>query len=232
DSASLLILDIDELETSAQSELLGFLMLPDFPIRIIATAKQPVHRLLETGDLTEELTKYISTQMIELEPLLQRREDIPLLAQAFLEQSNRSRKKQLAGFSKSVLELFFEFDWPENLDQLKRIVENASEVATGSIVVVENLPDEFLQSINALRIGRNTEEKIQLDEFLAKVEQELIQRALIQAKGNKTKAAELLGISRAKLIRRVDSFQIRLDLDTGNLDSKIHDAVEFEELDS
>ena len=144
--------------------------------------------------------------VINMVPLIERIEDIPLLSQALLERDNNHRKKQLSGFADETLQLFLEFNWPENIDQLNRTIQLAGLNADSTLIQPKDLPDEFQQSLKAMRIGTSKETKINLDEFLRGVEEELIARAMRESKGNKAKAASLLGISRPKLLRRLQNF--------------------------
>jgi len=202
----LLLLDVDSLGDGAQVELLGFFQLPNFPLRTIATASSSLIELANRGEFSIELAHHLSTMTIDLVPLKKRQDDIPLLAQALIERDNPWRERQLSGCSDQVMQKFIEFDWPENIDQLNRIIQDAARNTSGSEIQVSDLPQEFLDTIDAMRIGRRSETVIQLDQYLNEIEQELVARALKQAKGNKTKASKLLGISRAKLLRRIQFF--------------------------
>ena len=75
-------------------------------------------------------------------------------------------------------------------------------------IQTSDLPDSFRHAVQAFQIGEPEETKIELTQWLEQLEMELIQRALLQAKGNKTRAAKLLSISRSRLIRRIDHFQL------------------------
>ena len=101
------------------------------------------------------------------------------------------------------MQQFIEFHWPENIDQLNRTIQVAARNTSGVEITAEDLPDEFQHALKAMRIGTASETEIQLDQYLNDIEKELVTRALKQAKGNKTKASKLLGISRTKLLRRI-----------------------------
>jgi len=202
----LLLLDIDHLAPAAQSELLGFLELPEFPLRTIGTSTLSQDELITSSQFSTELANHLGVMVINMVPLIERIEDIPLLSQALLERDNNHRKKQLSGFAEETLQLFLEFNWPENIDQLNRTIQLAGLNADSTLIQPKDLPDEFQQSLKAMRIGTSKETKINLDEFLRGVEEELIARAMRESKGNKAKAASLLGISRPKLLRRLQNF--------------------------
>ena len=223
----LLLLDVDKLNRSAQTELLRFLQLPDFPLRILSTATTSVIGLAESGNYDAELAHHLSTMTIELIALNQRIEDIPLLAQAMLERDNDSRQRQLSGFDKMSLQLLQEYAWPGNLDQLREVVTAAVSQASSAYLTVDDLSKKFHDLVKAQRIGVPTETEIQLADYLESIEQELVGRALQQAKGNKSKAAKLLGINRAKLLRRMQHFHLKDD----QSDPDLLEDSDFEEID-
>jgi DNA-binding NtrC family response regulator len=228
----LLLLDIDRLEQAAQHELLGFLQLPEFPLRTIGTTTLTLNELTASAQFSTELTNQLGVMVIEMESLSKRVEDIPLLSQALLERDNNRRKKQLSGFANETLQLFIEFNWPENIDQLNRTIQLAALNADSALIQPDNLPDQFHQSLRAMRIGTAKETKINLDQFLREIEKELISRAMREAKGNKAKAASLLGISRPKLLRRLQNFEIPFEhVEPGTNHGDEIDSSAFEELE-
>lgn len=220
----LLLLDIDQLDGAAQQEIFGFIQLPNFALRTLATTSVALTDLAQQGNFSQELAYHLSAVSVELVPLDQRQLDIPFLAQALLERENIHRDRQLSGFTKSAMQQLAEFHWPENIDQLQRVIQLAIERSSSSQITPEDFPEEFNHGLQALRIGRNVEVEIQMDQYLAEIEKELISRALRQAKNNKTKAAKLLGISRPKLIRRTQHFELE--------ESSLGESRSMEKLDS
>lgn len=228
----LLLLDIDRLEQAAQNELLDFLQLPEFPLRTIATSTLSQNKLTNSTHFSTELTNQLGVMVIEMAPLSERTEDIPLLSQALLERDNFNRKNQLSGFTNETLQLFIEYKWPENIDQLNRTIQRASLNAESTLIRPKDLPEEFWQALKAMRIGTFKETKINLDKFLQKVEKELITRAMKESKGNKAKAASLLEISRPKLIRRLQNIDIPSEHEEPQKKSTDEiDSSAFEELE-
>ncbi|MFK7770016.1 MAG: sigma 54-interacting transcriptional regulator [Mariniblastus sp.] len=227
----LLLLDVDQLGNAAQHELLGFFQLPNFPLRTIATATTPLLKLADKNAYSIELANFLSTMTIELVPLAERLIDVTFLAQALLERDNFRRDKQLSGFSKTAMQRLTEFEWPENIDQLNRTIQAAASKTIGPQIEESDLPDEFQQALKAMRIGVATETEIDLDKYLGEIESELVARALRQAKGNKTKAAKLLGVSRPKLLRRIQFFGLETQPDFSEDLSGELDSSAFEELD-
>ena len=168
----------------------------------------------------------ISTLQIELVSLAQRKEDLPLLAQQILESHNHNQTKQLSRFSEQAMEAICECDWPNNFDQLSATIQAATESASGSIIELSDFPDAFHQRINAQQSVKKPDESIDLDAYLLDIEKRLVERALDRSKGNKTAAASLLGISRAKLLRRLQQFNLT---DAASDDDQLLDESVFEE---
>jgi len=203
--ATLLLIDVDLMDAGSQQELLGYLQLPGLSARMIATSSTELINSKTNFDQT--LASRLSTMTIDLPPLSQRREDLPLLAQAILESKNDQQARQFSGFTRQAIEMICEYDWPENFGQLASAIEEAASNATGSIIQVADFSETFRHSIKAQQFAPKEETTIDLDQYLLTIEEQLVGRAVAQAKGNKTKAAELLGISRAKLLRRLAVFQ-------------------------
>ena len=201
--STLLLVDVDLLPCDVQTSLAQILCGRAFPLRLIATARQPLEELLKPGKFRQDLGLSLSTISIHLPPLAERREDLPLVAQLFLEEVNARGGKQLAGFTPEALDALDGYPWPGNLDELAAVVAVAHQRARGPQIAVGDLPDEIHLAAAAAARPRKPEETIVLDEFLGRVERELIGRALRRAKGNKARAARLLGLTRPRLYRRM-----------------------------
>jgi DNA-binding NtrC family response regulator len=201
--AAALLLDIDRLHPEAQQELAGFLHLPKIELRTIATARGSLQRLAARGKFRRDLAHDLATLTLRLPPLARRREDIPLLAQHFLEKVNLGADRQLSGFHSAAIELLASLPWPGNIDQLADAVRQACGRAVGPRIMLADLPDWVHLAHDAAARSPRNDEPIQLDAFLADIEKELLARALKKAGGNKSKAAALLGLSRPRLLRRL-----------------------------
>jgi len=200
---SLLLSDADSIPPQIQADLAAALSAKSFPMRVLATAETPLIELAKSGKYSEKLAEVLSTLAIQLPSLTDRREDIPALAQLFLEEANARGLRQLGGFSAEALDLLDAHPWKGNIDELSGMVAEAHGKAEGSLVEVEDLPQTIHMAAEAAAHPPRVEEKIVLDEFLARVEKELIIRAMKTAKGNKAHAARLLGMTRPRLYRRL-----------------------------
>lgn len=208
DAPVLLLLDVDQLEDAAQATLRRVFDEP-YPPRILSTARRRLRELADANRYDRALAERLGAIEIVSPPLSERREDIPILAQAFLEQLNIGAERQLTGFAECALDLLVCYSWPENIDQLFEVVRSAAAIADGPLIHAAQLPERVRAARHAAKHPREIEtEPINLDAILEQVERELIERALTLANGNKSKAAQLLSLPRARLLRRLEQLQI------------------------
>jgi two-component system response regulator HydG len=160
-------------------------------------------RLASRGKIRADLAHALSTLTIALPPLRKRAEDIPLLAQFLLEEFNARGNKQLSGFSPDAMDDLAACDWPGNVSELAAAVQEACGRAAGPMVFAADLPERIRRGAAAPAQPPRGMAPIALDDFLADIERELLGRALRAARGNKSKAAQLLGINRGRLLRRL-----------------------------
>lgn len=202
DGSVLLLLDVGKLSMEAQSALLGFLAISEIGLETMATSSSRLVELVEQGQFRPELAHHLSTLEICIPPLRDRVEDIPLLAQWMLEQS--TGKERIGGFTEQAQQALLRYPWPREVGELREVVEAAARAATTSTIGVDDLPPQIGLALDVAAMPDRKEEKIALDAFLTEVEVEVISRALQVAKGNRAQAARGLGISRAKLLRRIE----------------------------
>lgn len=194
----LLLRDIDQLPEAGQRELRGFLQLPDFRLPMLATGSPEAR-----DHLDPELWMKLSTVVIELPSLSQRREDLAYLLQATLEQGNGAGVPQFSGFERAAMDCLTRYDWPGELAELVEVVESARKQGGPPVIRFNDLPSHVRIAVRSAGTKNDQESTIDLDRFLADVELELIGRAVAAAGGNKAQAARLLGISRGRLLRRL-----------------------------
>ncbi len=206
---TLLLSNADVLPLEIHGALARTLGKPSFPCRLTATAQQSPTDLARRGKYEPELAAMLSTITIELPSLAERRRDLPLLAQLFVEECNAEGERQLGGLTAEAMDLLATCRWPGNLDELAAAVREAHRHAPGPLITAKDLPRSVPLAQQAAGTPANRkEETIVLDEFLTRIERELIRRAMAQAKGNKAKAARLLGLSRSRLGRRMDHLKL------------------------
>ncbi|MGD9720282.1 MAG: sigma 54-interacting transcriptional regulator [Pirellulales bacterium] len=202
-STTLLLNDVECMPPEAQSDLLELLSSKTRKVRVISTANRHLAEATAGNSLARSLACALSTITIELPPLSERLEDLPLLAQAVVEEANRDSNKQIGGIAGDALDRLAAYAWPGNVDELVALVRAAHERASGGEISVGDLPQQIRWAAEAGAHPPRKDEAIVLEQFLARVERELIARAMRRAKNNKSKAAKLLGLTRPRLYRRL-----------------------------
>jgi len=182
-------------------------------VRIIAATNKPLARLVKEGQFREDLYYRINVVRIELPPLKQRKEDIPLLIEHFINHFNRIRSKDIAGISQATLEIMINHDYPGNVRELENIIEHAFVLCPGGMIEPRHLPDHLRPKETSLG---PTGTAITLKE----VEKQLIYEALKRNGWNRLKAAHELGIHKSTLFRKIASLGIKLPKTDGRSNSK------------
>jgi DNA-binding NtrC family response regulator len=150
------------------------------------------------------LLEALSTITIHVPRLVERLDDLPLLAQSFLETCNRGGDKQVGSIRPEALDLLALHSWPGELDELRDIIKAAHDACTSHEITPADLPDVVQHAAQAAAVRPvRRPEQIVLDELLKTIEKEVLSRALVEAGGNKTEAAELVGMTRPRLYRRL-----------------------------
>ena len=134
--ASLLLLEVDQLPEDAQASLLGFLKIAELQLHTLATARESLLVRSTRGQFREELAQLLSTLVIQVPPLSERIEDVPLLAQAAIEQANARGERQVVGLTEKAMNCLLRYTWPGNADEL------AESIRKPTIVCGELTADE------------------------------------------------------------------------------------------
>jgi two-component system NtrC family response regulator len=173
-------------------------------VRIIAATNRKLKTQVEDGNFREDLYYRLSVITIELPPLRERRDDIPVLAVHFLKRYSERYNTARLTFEDDAMELLQKYDWPGNIRELENVMERLSVLATGHVIAAGDLPSEVRTSRSRISsIGlKLPDEGISLEE----VEKEILVQALEKHQGNQTRAARYLNISRKTLIYRMEKF--------------------------
>ncbi|MHB8707401.1 MAG: sigma-54 dependent transcriptional regulator [Desulfuromonadales bacterium] len=168
----------------------------DVDVRVVAATNQNLLAKVRRGEFREDLYYRLKVVTVELPPLRERRDDIPLLVEHFRQQLNRELNRSVERISDEVLDLFMEYNWPGNIRELKHALEHALIRCRQAEVLLEHLPAE-------LRRGRET-----MLASSGENEEAAIREALRRVGGNRVKAARLLGIDRKTLYRKLEKYHI------------------------
>lgn len=167
--------------------------------------------LVEAGKISPSLCHAWSVLIIDVPPLRERKHDLSLLAQWFLEEGNRDQEHQIASMSQEFLDELSKYEWPGNLDELRKVINSARHTCTESIIEKKHLPWQFKTGFHAQSVSSLREDQIvPLDEHLEQAERQHIDRVLHLVGGNLAQAARLLKISRQRLYQRIKRLGIAI----------------------
>jgi len=174
-------------------------------VRIIAATHQDLSKLVNEGKFRDDLFYRLNVVRIELPPLSQRREDIPLLIGAFVQKFNAKMGKQIMGVSDQTLRLLLKYDYPGNVRELENIIEHAFVLCGGNRIDTDCLPKERTMNREEIKSLKPLEEKYPFE----RAEAEVLEKTLKKHQGNRINTAQELGISRATLWRKIKRYRIR-----------------------
>ena len=175
------------------------------PVRILAGSSRPIKPLVESERFLQELYFALTPLVVEIPPLRERMEDLEPLAQYFAEEQNRSGAQQVGGLSDEVWRQFRRYHWPGNVGELRQVILEARAACSGSMIKPEHLPFRFRAGVTAQSMEPSQRTPVvPLDQLLERIEREQIELALAECRDNKARAAELLGITRPRLYRRME----------------------------
>jgi DNA-binding NtrC family response regulator len=184
-------------------------------VRVIAATNSNLLRMVEDGEFREDLYYRLNVIPVELPPLRERKEDIPLLVQHFLEKLRDDAAKSTTDKEKNVrpitvsqdaMRRLMAFHWPGNVRQLENAVERAVALSAGrSQIDVLDLPADVQQAQETVLPSTVLlpETGLDLTAFVSNIERELIERSLERTGGNKGQAARLLGLKRTTLVEKL-----------------------------
>jgi DNA-binding NtrC family response regulator len=194
------------------------------PVRLLASCTGSLAEHVAAERVRADLQPVAGTLTIAVPPLRARGDDLPLLAQHFLEDVNRQDQKQVGGFEERVWPLLTRYSWPRNLDELAEVVREAHAASGNALIGPGDLPFRFRTALEAQELPPPAELlPLTLDPALVRLETQLIEQALARSKNNKTKAAELLGINRARLLRRMEQLGFLGSEETGIREEEVRE---------
>jgi len=172
-------------------------------VRVLASTNRDLRKLVDAGRFREDLYYRLNVVTINLPPLRERRDDLPLLIDAFLREfaeANGRGSVQLAPKARQALQ---DYDWPGNVRQLRNVIEGIVVMSTGREIALRDLPEEIRSATPdrgtvTLRVGAS----------LNDAERELIRATLARNGGNRAQTAKVLGIGRKTLYRKMEEYGI------------------------
>jgi DNA-binding NtrC family response regulator len=172
-------------------------------VRVLAASNRDMATAVRDGRLREDLFYRLSVFSITMPPLRDRIEDLPLLADSFIRYYAERDHKHVTGLDEEALNALKNHAWPGNVRQLRNVIERALVVSKGPLIGLTDLPAEF----RSAGTGAPEQFPVRLGTTIEDVERELIMRTMEFAGGNKTRAAEILGITPKTLYNKLERYQ-------------------------
>lgn len=203
--------EIGEIDANTQVKILRVLQEREFErvggtqtihtdVRVVAATNRNLEEEVKKGNFREDLYYRLNVVHIEVPPLRERKEDIPLLLNSFLNEFNSENSKNIEGFTPQARKLLCSYSWPGNIRQLRNSIESAVVLSRGKLIDVEDLPEQVVNHEN------ESELSIKVGLSLDEAEKLFIMSTLDYCGGNKTKASEMLKIGRKTLHRKLEEY--------------------------
>lgn len=213
DGGTIFLDEIGEIDMQTQVKLLRVLQERAFErvggeatitvdVRIVCATNRDLLAEVQAGNFREDLYYRLNVVNLVVPPLRERKEDIPLLMTSFLAQYTKENNRPIEGFSASAKRALLTYDWPGNIRELRNSIESAVVLARGSIIELEDLPPQVTSKESSSTVS------LSVGITLAEAEKRLIMATLELEGGNKTKAAQTLGIGRKTLHRKLQEYHI------------------------
>jgi len=187
-------------------ERVGGAELVQVDTRLISATNRDLKQMMEDGDFREDLFYRLHVVVVKMPPLRSRGQDIPLLADHFLQQLREENLKDIEGFTPDAMATLSAYRWPGNVRELRNVIERMVVLSRGGKLTVRDIPAVVRDAVDPDRAVRP-----QAAVTLELAEKQMIAQALKAHGGNRTKAAEQLGISRRTLHRKLNEYGLRKD---------------------
>jgi DNA-binding NtrC family response regulator len=169
-------------------------------VRIVAATNRDLKKEIAEGRFREDLYYRLNVVNIHVPPLRDRRDDIPLLAMAFLKEFTQENGKHLEGFDPKARSALYAYAWPGNIRELRNCVESAVVMARGGVIGLDDLPPSMRAS------GEERDIRVPAGASLGEAEKIMIRETLAAQNGNKSRTAEILGIGRKTLYQKIEEY--------------------------
>ena len=178
-------------------------------VRLIAATNADLEELIKQNKFRQDLFYRLNVIKIELPPLRERKEDIPILIKHFLDIYSKENKKEIEGITEDVMEILINYDWPGNIRELENLIERAIVLTKSKFITRKTLPPFLLSAHEDSIILSSPNNELDLKEYIQIQQKKAIIRALKKTKGIQKNAARLLGVKPTTLNEMIK----RLDID-------------------
>jgi len=176
-------------------------------VRILAASNRQLKEDVDTGMFREDLFYRLNVVQIEVPPLKERIEDIPLLVAHFIEKFRPSKKRNIE-LAPEVWKVLYTYSWPGNIRELENAIERALVMNSDGLICTEDLPDEFSQKEEELNVDRFIPLDAPLQKTLEQIEEKLIRRSLNECNNVQAHAAKMLGITKSLIQHKMKKYNI------------------------
>lgn len=166
-------------------------------VRLISATHKDLESAIKEGSFREDLFYRLNVVTIKVPPLRERRQDIRPLVEHFLKRYARDNGKKIQGVSREAMDLLYKYDYPGNVRELENIVERAVVITRDTVIQSQDLP--FGLRTKETVFSEQVEEKKGLRAAVESLERRLIEKAMLEARFNQSKAAKILGLSERML---------------------------------
>lgn len=177
----------------------------DTDVRIISATNDDILQTIADGEFRQDLYYRLNEFKLQAAPLSNRKEDIELFANHFLNLANDNLNKKVEGFDPEVVSIFQSYSWPGNLREMKNIIKRATLTATQAVITKNCLPDEII--LKQMQIQESPMDPNDLKTTALRAEKDAILKVLAETGNNKSKAAEILNIDRKTLYNKLKAFK-------------------------
>jgi len=171
-------------------------------VRVVAATNKNLGELVDEGDFREDLFFKLNVFTIRIPHLREREEDIPLIAQHFVEEFNLKNDRAVKGLSKKALNIIKKYSWPGNVRELKNVIERSVVVCGTDFIDVQDLPETLTS-----KARKTPTVEFRLGQTMAEVEKHFLFHTINYVDGNKTKAAKILNISLKTLHNKLAKYK-------------------------
>lgn len=223
DRGTLLLDDIDSFSLDLQVKLLRVLQHKEFErvgdnktikvdVRFIVSTNQNIEKAIEDRKFREDLYYRLNVISIDLPPLRNRKDDIPLLADHFINLYSRENRKQINGISDGTIRILKSYDWPGNIREMENIIERAVILDTDGVIENDDLPKLLVENARGfidMESAKNADTAVSLKDAMEGPEKVYIMHVMKKVGYNKNEAARKLGLNRTTLYNKLRKYELQ-----------------------
>ncbi len=178
----------------------------DIDVRIISASNKDLRKMVEIGSFREDLYYRLNVVRIDLPPLRERKEDIPILVDAFIKNFCRQNNVDEPKLMPEVFNILTSYNWEGNIRELKNTVEHLVVFSWNGKITLESVPEQIIE--RSLARVKESESSFDLESCVAKTEMEVIKKVMEMVEGNKSRAAKILNIPRSTLYYKLNYYRM------------------------